>query len=365
MRRRHFEELRPVCPQCRADRGLDVPLVLAAVEREQGDIVVEGVLHCADPACWLEFPIIDGIPFLIANLRGFIADNITTLTARDDLSALIETMIGDGAGPGTHFDAVRQHLSIYGWDGYADLDPQESAPPAGAHPPGAVRRCLERGLDLLGTVPTGPALDFGCAVGRSSFVLAERTSGLVLGIDLNIAMLRLAQRILRQGEVSYPRRRVGIVYDRRRFAVDFAGAERVDFWLCDGLAPPFAAGGFGLAVGLNVLDCVRSPRDFLAAVRGQVREGGAAILASPYDWSPAATPIEAWIGGHSQRGPIAGASEPFLRTLLTAGAHPQSVAGLEWVAEDERFPWHARMHERSTMSYATHLVVARAGPAAG
>ncbi len=367
MRRGHFEALRPVCPRCRAGRQLDAPLILASVEREEGDIVVEGVLHCSDPSCHLEYPIIDGLPFLVPDPRAFIADNLASIAARDDLSAVIESILGDAAGPGTAFDAMRQHLGIYGWDGYAELDPEEPEPPPGGARPGAVRRCLDRGLELLDRPPAPPALDLGCAVGRSSFVLAEHLArnggGLVLGVDLNVAMLRLAQRVLRSGEVSYPRRRVGIVYDRRRFPARFAGAEQVDFWLCDALALPFAAGGFGLAAALNLLDCTSSPRDLLAALRTQLAPGGAAVLASPYDWSTAATPIQCWIGGHSQRGPTRGASEPFLRTLLTAGAHPFSIDGLQILAEDERFPWQARMHERSTVAYATHLVVARAEPA--
>ena len=127
---------------------------------------------------------------------------------------------------------------------------------------------------------------------------------------------------------------------------------------CDALALPFVPGSFGLAVGLNVLDCVASPRDFLESLSGLLRPGGSALLSTPYDWSPAATPFEAWIGGHSQRGPDGGASEPFLRTLLTFGAHPQSVRGLKITGEIERQPWHVRLHERSGVDYDVHIVAA-------
>ena len=182
----------------------------------------------------------------------------------------------------------------------------------------------------------------------------------MLGVDVNFSMLRLARRVLESGSVSYPRRRVGVVYDRREFPARFPGAERVDFWACDALALPFVPGSFGLAVGLNVLDCVASPRDFLESLSGLLRPGGSALLSTPYDWSPAATPFEAWIGGHSQRGPDGGASEPFLRTLLTFGAHPQSVTGLKVSGEIERQPWHVRLHERSGVDYDVHIVTAEA-----
>ena len=80
------------------------------------------------------------------------------------------------------------------------------------------------------------------------------------------------------------------------------------------------------------------------------------------DWSPSATPLEHWLGGHSQRSPGAGASEPVLRALLTPGAHPQSVAGLQLEREMESLPWQVRTHDRAWMHYRTHLVVARRQP---
>ena len=199
-------------------------------------------------------------------------------------------------------------------------------------------------------------LDIGCSVGRTSFELAARTDGLVLGIDLHLPMLRVARRVLQTGTVRYPRRRVGIVYDRREFEVAFDHAERVDFWACDAMALPFRDAGFGAAVALNVLDCTNAPRDFLERLALALKPGGTAVLSTPYDWSTGATDVQAWIGGHSQRGPDRGASEPFLRALLTEGAHPQSVSGLRILGEIAEFPWQARLHDRSIVSYATHIL---------
>ncbi len=331
--------------------------MLATVIHEEREVVSEGVIHCPDAECRLEYPIVDGIPVLVPHIVSYLSDNIQHLIARDDLSETLEGILGDGMGPGTWYDATRQHLSTYCWDNYADLDEHE---PAGDARPGSVVRCLERGLDLIDTPIAGPVIDLGCAVGRTAFTLAEHTTDLVLGVDINFSMLRVAQHVLRTGTIRYPRRRVGIVYDRREFPVSFAGADRVDFWACDALALPFANDAVGLAVGLNVLDCVASPLTFLTAVRNVLRPGGRAVLTTPYDWSAAVTPPGQWIGGHSQRGPDRGASEPFVRSLLTPGAHPQSTAGLELVAEVADLPWHTRLHDRSTVSYGVHLVVAAA-----
>jgi SAM-dependent methyltransferase len=153
-----------------------------------------------------------------------------------------------------------------------------------------------------------------------------------------------------------------VVYDRRELPINFPRVEAVDFWAADAIDLPFfswtnAAGTFAAVIGLNVLDCVASPHDLLASLPRLLVPGGKAILSTPYDWSPRATPIEAWIGGHSQRGENAGASEPVLRALLTPGAHPAAIEGLRIIAEAPDLPWRVRLHERSSVEYRVDLVV--------
>jgi SAM-dependent methyltransferase len=207
-----------------------------------------------------------------------------------------------------------------------------------------------------GEVSATRVLDLGCGAGRTAFDLADRHAGaLVLGLDMNLALLRLARQAA-AGAVSYPRRRIGLVYDRRRFPVSLPAAGRVDFWACDALALPFAAGAADVAVALNLLDCVNEPWRLLAGLAEAVRPGGRVLLATPYDWSTRATPVETWIGGHSQRAAHGGAAEPFLRALLTEGAHPRSVAGLRVLAEEAGWPWQTRLHDRSTVLYRAHLL---------
>jgi SAM-dependent methyltransferase/uncharacterized protein YbaR (Trm112 family) len=375
VRRGHFSAFAPHCPHCaRTGAGRHV-LVLAAVRAEVGDAVISGILHCPNPGCQLEYPIIDGIPVIVPELRTLLTERGIELLLRDDIDPLLESMFGDAMGPGGWFDVMRQTVSSYAWDGWADLDPDEGLVEAGAVTPGAaagvapgpvpgaVRRCLDRLLEMAGPVEgVARVLDVGCAAGRSAFLLAERHAGaLVLGIDMHLGLLRLAQGAL-HGVVSYPRRRIGLVYDRRRFAVSPGGAERVDFWACDALALPFAAGSADLVAALNVLDCVAEPRRLLAGLAEVLRGEGRLLLATPYDWSTRATPVETWIGGHSQRAAHRGAAEPFLRALLSEGEHPQSVGGLRVLEEVAAWPWQTRLHERSSVSYRSHLLaLARVG----
>jgi SAM-dependent methyltransferase/uncharacterized protein YbaR (Trm112 family) len=355
VRRAHFETLRPVCPVCRAP-GDEARLEVARRERERGDDLLEGTLVCSRHRCQREYPIIDGIPLLVPAIRAFVTENLFALTAREDLGPLVESILGDCAGPTSWIEVSRQHLSSYAWDHYGDLDPAEAR---GDVKPGGLRRVLAAGLALAPAPPPGPAIDVGCSVGRTAFELAARRGGeLVLGVDLNVAMLRLASRVLRDGVVRYPRRRVGLVYERREFPVDLPGADRVDFWCCDATALPFPDGTFSLAASLHVLDCIHAPVDHLSTLGRALAPGGLAVIAAPYDWAPAATPLERWVGGHSQRAPPCGASEAALRALLEG--ENGRAGGLERIAEEDDVPWAVRMHDRSVVSYSAHVVVARA-----
>jgi SAM-dependent methyltransferase/uncharacterized protein YbaR (Trm112 family) len=355
MRRGHFEAFRPICPLC-ARLGRDAAaLVPAVVSDSPGDEIVSGILHCSNPACQHEYPILDGMPIIVPDLQRLLTEHGVEILLRDDLDPMLESLAGDALGADSWFAAVRHTLSTYGWDAYADLDPDEETHADGSVP-GAAARCLDRLLALAGPAKPERVIDLGCAAGRTSFRLAERHPGaLVLGLDVNLGLLRLARQAA-AGSVSYPRRRVGLVYDRRRFPVDLPSSDRVDFWACDALALPFAAGSADLAVALNLLDCVTAPRQLLAALADLVRPRGRLLLATPYDWSTRATPTEAWIGGHSQRAAHGGGAETFLRELLTAGAHPQSVPGLTLLGEEESWPWQTRLHARSVLHYRTHLV---------
>jgi SAM-dependent methyltransferase/uncharacterized protein YbaR (Trm112 family) len=373
--------LRPVCPVCRTGNDKGFVLRLAHAQREEEGHILEGALHCTNADCLREYPIVDGIPLIVTNIRQYVSDNILPICARRDLSDFAESMLGDCCGPNSAFDQTRQHLSSYAWDHYGDLDPKE---PEGKPRPGSMLRGLEAGLkaaeegqvrcqrsevrgqgaesdhSFLASSATvrGPIIDVGCSVGRGSFALAERGADLVLGVDLSFAMLRVASEVLRQNVVRYPRRRAGLVYERHEFPAHFANMENVDFWACDATALPFPAGTFTLAVNMNLLDCVCAPRELLISLARMLKTGGKVVLTCPYDWSPAATPVEAWLGGHSQRSPMAGSCEAVLRALLTPGAHPSSINALKLVAERDNLPWQVRLHERSTMAYKVHLVVA-------
>lgn len=354
MRLTHFEHWRPTCLACRAAGRPPVQLELARTLREDGADVIEGVLLCPEPSCQREYPIIDGIPVLVADPAGYIRNQLADIRARDDLSPDIATLLGDCAGPDSAYEASRYHLSIYGHGHWGDADPDSPATTGDD-----LASVLGRGLELIGAPVGGAWLDIGCSVGRGTVELTRRTGDLALGVDLNFAMLRMARRIARTGRVTYALRRSGLVYDHRSYAVDIAGADRVDFWACDATGLALADDSFDGAVSLNLLDCVPSPLGHLIEMGRVLRPSAPAVLATPYDWS-SATPLPGWIGGHSQRSPHGGSPPEALRHLLSDATTGELAPRLAIAAELDDVPWRVRTHERADMLYRAHVVLARA-----
>lgn len=341
MRPEIFEELAPVCPRCLHGRAGEHPLVIAERVEERGDQLWHGILHCSNSGCWLEFPVVDGVPVIVADPPGFLQSARAQVLVRDDLPGVMAGLLGDALGPG-EFDTTRQHLSIYAQAHFSDW--------AGDGAPD-ILVTLDAGLTTLGEV-RGPAIDLGGAVGRGGWELAL-TAAPVLVADLNIAFLRLAQRLALGGEAWFDRRRVGLVYDPTRIVLP-AGRRgaRLDFWAVDAMALPFRPGAFGLATAINLVDSVSGPSEAVAEAARVLRPGGGAVFATPHDWSANAADPARWMGGHSQRGPSGGAAEPVLTATL--GHH-----GLEPVAERHDLPWTLRLHDRAEMRYRLHLVACR------
>ncbi|MDV7143289.1 hypothetical protein R3X27_11405 [Tropicimonas sp. TH_r6] len=344
MRETVFEALAPVCPRCLHGAEQRSPLVVADRLETRADHLWHGTLHCSNPSCWLEFPVIDGIPIIVADPAAALANAQSQLLRRDMLPAPIAGVLADALGAGGEYDLTRQHLSLYAGDHFADWAPESR--------PANVVETLSRGFDILGEIPDGPAIDLGGSVGRGGWELSRRGLAPVVVADLNIPMMRLGQALALEGHIEIDLRRVGVVYDRVRIDLPEDAGASPDFWAIDAMMLPFTEDAFSLAAAINLVDCVANPTAVLSEMARTLAPGAGAILSTPYDWAPNATEISLWLGGHSQRGPTAGASEPILRQTLLQ-------AGLPIVGEVLDAPWRLRMHARAVMEYSLHLLACR------
>jgi SAM-dependent methyltransferase len=348
-----LEQLGLVCPTCRSFGRPPPPLALGTIARAltspDGDDVIEGALVC--PGCMREHPIIDGIAVVVADAKSWAEHQLDPILRRSDFSPFMESLLADAIGRGGSFDRERHDLSNYAtshWGDRAALDPID--------PIGSMPSLTATAFALLPSPPSGRWLDLGCALGRASFELLAAGAESVVGVDLNMAMLRRAEGLRRTGRIEWPRRRVGLVFDRASAEHRAAQTDRVAFVCADVLILPFADGAFAGALSFNVLDCVPSPLSHLTELGRMLAPGAPALLSTPYDWSSNATAMEAWIGGHSQRSDTGGASEPEMRRILSPDLRAGVDTGLVIADERDDVPWRLTLNARSTMHYRLHLL---------
>jgi SAM-dependent methyltransferase len=226
------------CPACGA-RGRDAAFELDPIRvggGEDGGVagdVLEGYLVCA--SCRGAWPVLGGVPVLPADLRAHLAShgNVYRRVPIAD-PRLTRFVLGQARGGGDVVPFAEVALR------YGDLLP---AAARASHGLAAADAALARAIEGH-AVPAGPALDVGCGVGRSTFLLAERF-GEAVGIDRSVARVRRARNVQSAGEFHLPSGSGGkeVPIDLARLARD-----RADFAVADATALPFAAGTFSVVV---------------------------------------------------------------------------------------------------------------------
>lgn len=330
-----------MCPRCLATNTEPQLLVLSdPISWWADDIVREGIIQCQAAACGQEYPILDGIPVLVPNVREYVAAYAPMMLQRSDLPMALESLMGDCLGPDDPFNLARYYLSSYAQDGYVR-----------EHDTDSVMAVLLNCLSLMGRdkFDSGPVLDLGCSVGRTTLSLGENFDVLTLGIDTNFSMLQLAQNALLQDSIAFSRRKTGLVYEKASHQTDYAGRKQVDFWACDAQCLPFAPTSIRNVIALNLLDSVHTPVALLSEVTRVLELDGCFGLATPFDWSQQVTPYENWIGGHSQRATHTGSPVELFRSML-------NEAVFKVIGERDEVAWSNTRSERSTNVYDTYLV---------
>jgi SAM-dependent methyltransferase/uncharacterized protein YbaR (Trm112 family) len=303
-----------ICPGCRT--RTDDTIDLRTVERA-GD-----VLACA---CGRRYPIVDGIPILVADARAI--DIVAAIEAElppEVAAALV------AAGPDdAPYPRLLEHLSIYldaHWGDRAD-------PPAGFAAAAIIAKLAER-------PHVDQAVELGCSTGRIVAELAQRADH-VVGVDLHVGSLRRARRLLDGETLTYNRRVSGRTYTTATVtAGDRAMTAARRALVCgDALDPPLVPGIYDRVVALNLLDAVRHPSLLLSVMDGLCSHGGEVILTSPYAWQ--SSTVE---DGE----------------MLDEAAVIAWLVGRGFVIEDQAdLAWPLRRDARATFAYCVHYVRAR------
>jgi len=302
-----------ICPACLPQER---PLELSAT-REVGDDITAGTLSCRK--CRRRFPIREGIAILLPDPEATPA-----------------------GGQWKYEEAAT--VASYLWSHFADLlgDPEAGD----AYP--AWARCL--------APQASRAFDAGCAVGRLTFEMAQR-SELAVGCDLSQAFIRTARQLARERRLTFTLPLEGNL--RETFPLDIPAAWRTDnleFIVADALRLPLARESFSQVASLNLVDRVRHPLAHLFEICRIARSTGAALLFSdPFSWSTANAPEEAWLGGTAEN-PYAGRGIDNVRALL---AGREGILSPPWrVTREGSVLWKIRSHRNHFELIRSELLVA-------
>jgi SAM-dependent methyltransferase/uncharacterized protein YbaR (Trm112 family) len=241
-----------------------------------GDDVITGSLRCSE--CGAAYVIEDGVAVLLPP----------------------DTSVPPAQGK-YDTDTV---LGSYLWSSFGDIMGEEGAGEAYAR--------------WAAMVPdgTGPALDAGCAVGRSTLELAA-LRGFAVGLDLSPGFVGAARALLHEASLDCRLKEQGEI--TRQFTVALPERLRkvsAEFIVADAMAMPFKRAAFACAASLNVVDKLPDPARHLDELDRVLAETGADLLLSdPFSWSGDIAPPGRWLGGTGS-GPMAGRSEDVLARLL-------------------------------------------------
>ncbi|TMQ02192.1 MAG: methyltransferase domain-containing protein [Deltaproteobacteria bacterium] len=322
-----------VCPGCRtrtADR-----IDLRTLE-PRGDVLI-----CD---CGRRYPVVAGVPIVMADPSGYLRAEIATVVERDLPTDVVELLVSGGPDDASYPRLV-EHLSIYLDAHWGD---RAAPPPDGPGAGFGLRAIADRIAERAGQ-PVELAVELGCSTGR---IVAELARGAerVCGLDLSFGAVRRARQLLDGELVEYPRRMIGRRYAAARVAAGdrTVAAERRLLVCGDALDPPLVPGVFGRVVALNLIDSVASPRGLLSVLDGLCAPGGEVILASPYAWQSSV------MADHER---LAGADPA---AELTAILRDGTGLGARYQIEDEaELPWTLRRDARSAASYSIHYLRAR------
>lgn len=288
-----------ICPAC---LPREQPLELSSV-REQDDDIVSADLSCR--TCRKRYPVRDGIAVLTPDPEA-------------------------GPAGGQWKYEEQETIDRYLWSHYSDLMKVPDAGDAYA----VWASLLAPQSDL--------AYDAGCAVGRLTFEMSQRST-LAIGCDLSSAFIRTARRLARERRISFSLQLEGNL--RETFTFELPGSwrpDRVEFMVADAQALPFAAGTFQQITSLNLVDRVRYPLAHLFDISRAARSRNAFFLFSdPFSWSTANAPEELWLGGLSS-GPYSGRGIDNVRALLEG---KQKIISPAWrINAQGRVNWRLRSH---------------------
>mmetsp|Transcript_62363 Transcript_62363/g.135381 ORF Transcript_62363/g.135381 Transcript_62363/m.135381 type:complete len:1087 (-) Transcript_62363:4-3264(-) len=189
--------------------------------------------------------------------------------------------------------------------------------PQAEYPLACGSRCLEV-VRSLG-ISTNRALELSNGPGRVAAELAKAFSHVDCG-GASTELVHSTRDLFLGGELRWKvleDRTASNVVERTLPSRSLA-AGNLDFFCMKEQVIPDDVGSYDVICVFDLLDRLRSPKEFLQSLKGRLNPSGLLVLSSCYDWSEDLTPKENWLGGFRYGDNDGPSSYAGLRELLTA-----------------------------------------------
>lgn len=309
---------------CIKHYGRKRSLSIDLLEPTNGYECSEGFLKCED--CHQLYPVIEGVPLLLANVAEYISSRPTLLgkwilssktsAMKEYLKEISSTLTRLNKPQGNDLYEIDGSLyESYKWaqfsfdsnDRFLSLLKHKMNP----------NDIYNKVVHSTPTNLDGAALDLGCSSGYATFQLAKKFA-YVIGVDLSFSFISEA---------------------RRRMADSRLG--NLDFIVADCLMPPFLPNKFDFIIALNIVELVDAEQ-LLDRIHSLLKQDGEVAFSSPYDYN---------------------------RTGLKNRVNPQSFRRLlqrsgftitnKYIKNESFIPWTLKISERIYLFYFVDYLRAR------
>jgi len=347
-----FDQISFFCPACRRsgpEKILQFPLRIAGVFQQECDHIVEGILECSGDNCDRTYPIIEGVPVLLKDVRGWWHTAKNEYLGEWGRSPEIREFFKSLGSEKDEALGLRSRLGStieFHYDTPVDTPPLLS----GMANPGAFWNTAMEMARPAGGEKYRCALDLGCAAGRFTHELSDM-SDLSVGIDTNFSLLSFAAALHRHGHADWARRIRGRWF--RKSVITALPRNNICFLVADALDPPFAAATFDIVVGLNLLDSIRLPLMLLGQMDALLHDAGTLMLSAPYEWRPDISEISEWLEDKKRKAP------EVVRCILEGNLYGETGFHYKILREDDQIPYVLRNHDRYWSLFFVHMVLAK------
>ena len=302
-----------VCPACIIEKQQ----LQVSIGESEGDDIISGYLYC--DRCDRKYPINNGVAVLLPD-------------------ALTEINLSQ-----KRYEEEKV-ISSYLWSHYSDLFHDVNANEAYSS--------WSSHFSETGSA----ALDTGCAVGRFTFELSNK-SDFTIGVDRSYNFIRMARKLSLQKYLDFPLVMEGVLTEKRSIALpDRWDSRKVEFIVADVLALPFPTGTFDMISSLNILDKVSHPLTHLLEInRVADKKNARLLLSDPFSWSLDSAKTEDWLGGKKE-GEYQGNGMDNVSLILTG---KDNVMHPSWnLLKKGVEPWKIRNHQNHYEMIRSQFIVA-------